>query len=94
MKYLFVKVFLQIFIIHIFFVFIFSFKGEPTRMVADMLQMSIYGSTGTEALKNEINKIFEKLFEENSLLPGECSSIIRQALLELEDMYEYTGTEE
>ena len=63
-------------------------------MVSDMLQMSRYGTTGAEALKNEINKIFEKLFEENSLLPGECSSIIRQALLELEDMYEYIGTEE
>ena len=34
------------------------------------------------------------LFEENSLLPGECSSIIRQALLELEGMYECVGTEE
>ena len=33
------------------------------------------------------------LFEENSLLPGECSSIIRQASLELEDMYESIGTE-
>ena len=62
-------------------------------MVADMLQMSRYGSTGTETLKNEIDKIFE-LFEENSLLQGECSSIIREALLELEDMYEYIGTEE
>ena len=63
-------------------------------MVSDMLQMSRYGTTGAEALKNEINKIFEKLFEENSLFPGECSLIIRQALLELEDMYEYIGTEE
>ena len=63
-------------------------------MVSDMLQMSRYGTTGTEALKNEINKIFEKLFEENSLLPGECSSIIRQASLELEDMHECVGTEE
>ena len=34
------------------------------------------------------------LFEENSLLPGECSSIIRQASLELEDLYECVGTEE
>ena len=34
------------------------------------------------------------LFEENSLLPGECSSIIRQASLELQDMYECIGTEE
>ena len=34
------------------------------------------------------------LFEENSLLPGECSSIIRQASLELEDMHECVGTEE
>ena len=33
-------------------------------------------------------------FEENSLLPGECSSIIRQASFELEDMYERVGTEE
>ena len=33
------------------------------------------------------------VFEEN-LLPGECSLIIRQALLELEDMYECVGTEE
>ena len=33
------------------------------------------------------------LFEENSLLPGECSSTIRQASLELEDMYECIGTE-
>ena len=33
------------------------------------------------------------LFEENSL-PGECSLIIRQASLELEDMYECVGTEE
>ena len=34
------------------------------------------------------------LFEENTLLPGECSLIIRQASLELEDMYECIGTEE
>ena len=34
------------------------------------------------------------LFEENSLLPGECSSIIRKASLELEDMYECVSTEE
>ena len=34
------------------------------------------------------------LLQENSLLPGDCSSIIRQALLELEDMYECVGTEE
>ena len=34
------------------------------------------------------------LFEENSLLPGECSYIIRQASLELEDMYNCVGTEE
>ena len=60
MKYLFVKVFLQIFIIHIFFIFVYSFKGEPTAMVADLLQMSRYGGTGAEALKNGINKIFEK----------------------------------
>ena len=33
------------------------------------------------------------VFEEN-LLPGECSLIIRQAPLELEDMYECVGTEE
>ena len=33
------------------------------------------------------------LFEENSL-PGECSLIIRQASLELEDMYECVGTED
>ena len=29
-------------------------------MFADLLQMSRYGSTGTEALKNGIDKIFEK----------------------------------
>ena len=34
------------------------------------------------------------LFEENSLLPGECSLIIRQVSLELEDMYECVGTKE
>ena len=34
------------------------------------------------------------LFEENSLLPGEYSSIIKQASFELEDMYERVGTEE
>ena len=34
------------------------------------------------------------LFEENSLLPGECSSIIRQASIELEDMYDCVVTEE
>ena len=34
------------------------------------------------------------LFEESSLLPGECSSIIREASLELQDMYECIGTEE
>ena len=34
------------------------------------------------------------LFEENSLLPRECSLIIRQASLELEDMYGCVGTEE
>ena len=34
------------------------------------------------------------LFEENSSSPGECSSIIRQASIELEDMYECIGTEE
>ena len=34
------------------------------------------------------------LFEENSLLPGECSAIIRQALLVLEDMCKCVGTEE
>ena len=34
------------------------------------------------------------LFEENTLLPGECSSIIRQASLELEDMHECVGTGE
>ena len=34
------------------------------------------------------------LFEENSFLPGACSSIIRQPLLELEDLYECVGTEE
>ena len=33
------------------------------------------------------------VFEEN-LLPGECSLIVRQAPLELEDMYECVGTEE
>ena len=33
------------------------------------------------------------LFEEN-LLPGECSMIIRQASLELEDMYKCVCTEE
>ena len=60
MKHLFVEVFLQIFIIHIFFIFIFSFKGKPTMMFADLLQMSRYGGTGTEALKNGIDKIFEK----------------------------------
>ena len=48
------------FIIHIFFIFVFSFKGEPTTMVADLLKMSRYGSTGTEMLKNEIDKIFKK----------------------------------
>ena len=57
---LFVKVFLQIFIIHSFFVFAFSFKGEPTTMVADLLQMSRYSGTSAEALKNGIDKIFEK----------------------------------
>ena len=60
MKHLFVEVFLQIFIIHIFFIFVFSFKGEPARMVADLLQMSRYDGTGAEALKNGIDKIFEK----------------------------------
>ena len=60
MKYLFVKVFLQIFIIHIFFIFVYSFKGEPTTMVADLLQMSRYGGTGAEVLKNGSDKIFEK----------------------------------
>ena len=60
MKHLFVKVFLQIFIIHIFFIFVFSFKDEPTTMVADLLQMSRYGGTGAEALKNGIDKIFGK----------------------------------
>ena len=60
MRHLFVKVFLQIFNIHIFFIFVFSFKGEPTTMVADLLQMSRYGGTGAEALKNGIDKIFEK----------------------------------
>ena len=35
-----------------------------------------------------------RLFEEISLLPGECSLIIRQALLELEDMYECVCAEE
>ena len=59
MNYLFVEVFLQILIIHIFFIFIFSFKGKPTMMFADLLQMSRYGGTGTEVLKNGINKIFE-----------------------------------
>ena len=34
------------------------------------------------------------LFEENSLLPGECSLIIRQALLELEDIYKRVCAEE
>ena len=34
------------------------------------------------------------LFEENSLLPGECSLIIRPALLELEDIYERVCAEE
>ena len=29
-------------------------------MVADLLQMSRYGGTGAEALKNGIDKIFEK----------------------------------
>ena len=29
-------------------------------MVADLLQMSRYGSTGAEALKNGIDKIFKK----------------------------------
>ena len=48
------------FIIHIFFIFVFSFKGEPTTMVADLLKMSRYGSTGTEMLNNEIDKIFKK----------------------------------
>ena len=43
-----------------FFIFVFSFKGEPTTMVADLLQMSRHGGTGTEALKNGIDKIFEK----------------------------------
>ena len=33
-------------------------------------------------------------FGENSLLPGKCSSIVRQASLELDDMYECLGTEE
>ena len=33
------------------------------------------------------------VFEEN-LLPGECSMIIRQASLELEDMYKCVCTEE
>ena len=60
MKHLFVEVFLQIFIIHIFFIFVFSFKDEPTTMVADLLQMSRYGGTGAEALKNRIGKVFEK----------------------------------
>ena len=60
MKHLFVKVFLQILITHIFLIFVFSFKGEPTTMVADLLQMSRYGSTGAEALKNGIDKIFKK----------------------------------
>ena len=60
MKHLFVQVFLQIFIIHIFFIFVFSFKGEPTTMVADLLQMSRYSSTGTKVLKNQIHEIFKK----------------------------------
>ena len=60
MKHLFVEVFLQIFIIHILFIFDFSFKAEPITMVADLLEMSRYGGTGTETLKNGINKIFEK----------------------------------
>ena len=34
------------------------------------------------------------LFEENSLLPGQCSLIIRQALLELEDIYKRVCAEE
>ena len=34
------------------------------------------------------------LFEEISLLPGQCSLIIRQALLELEDIYERVCAEE
>ena len=29
-------------------------------MVADLLQMSRYGSTGTKALKNQIHEIFKK----------------------------------
>ena len=58
MKHLLVEAFLQIFIIHIFFIFFFSFKGEATTMVADLLQMSRYGGTGTEALRNGIDKIF------------------------------------
>ena len=45
MKYLFVKAFFSFF---------------QTTMVADLLQMSRYGGTGAEALKNEIDKIFEK----------------------------------
>ena len=60
MKHLLVEVFLQIFIIRIFFIFVFSFKGKPTTMVADLLQMSRYGGFGAEALKNRIDKIFEK----------------------------------
>ena len=60
MKHLCVEVFLQIFIIHIFFNSVFSFKGKLTTMVADLLQMSRYGGTGAEVLKNVINKIFEK----------------------------------
>ena len=60
MKQIFVEVFLQIFIIHIFFIFVFSFKCKPTTMVADLLQMSRYGSSGTEVLKNGIDEIFQK----------------------------------
>ena len=70
MKHLFVEVFLQIFIIHIFFYFFFSFKGEPTTMVADLLQLSRYGGTGAEALKNGIDEIFEK---EGHLLIQNCN---------------------
>ena len=58
-KYLFVKAFLLIFIIHIF-IFVFTFNSEPTTMVADLLQMSRYGGTGAKVLKNGIDKIFEK----------------------------------
>ena len=54
------NIYLLRYILHIFFIFVFSFKGKPTAMVADLLQMSRHGGTGAETLKNGIDKIFKK----------------------------------